>query len=294
MKILFASSEVAPFAKVGGLGDVSAALPRKLAEMGHDVRLVMPYYGRVQKGRYAISEALPDVRFKMGPHDVRVGFLKGTLPDSDVPVYFVRCGSLFDRESVYGAGPEEALRFGVLNWAALALCQQLRFAPDVVHVNDWQTSLIPVMLRSVFAWDRLFARTRTVLTIHNMGHQGTFEAQTVAEVGLGSAAHLVHQDALREGRFGFLQTGLLHANAVTTVSPTYAPTCCSASSTASTSTSGTRPPTRTCPRASPRTTCAARRSARRACKPRSACPRLRPCPWPALSRGWCGRRDLTS
>ena len=222
MKILFASSEVAPFAKVGGLGDVSAALPRKLAEMGHDVRLVMPYYGRVQKGRYAISEALPDVRFKMGPHDVRVGFLRGTLPDSDVPVYFVRCGSLFDRESVYGAGPEEALRFGVLNWAALALCQHLRFAPDVVHVNDWQTSLIPVMLRSVFAWDRLFARTRTVLTIHNMGHQGTFEAQTVAEVGLGSAAHLVHQDALREGRFGFLQTGLLHANAVTTVSPTYA------------------------------------------------------------------------
>jgi len=222
MNILFASSEVEPFAKVGGLGDVAAALPRRLAELGHDVRVVMPYYGKVQRGGYPVEEILPDVRFGMGPHEVRFGVLRGTLPDSSVPVYFIRCSRLYDGPSVYGSGPEEALRFGVLNWAALVLCQHLGFAPDVVHVNDWQTSLVPVMLRSVFAWDRLFERTRTVLTIHNMGHQGTFEASAIGEVGLASAVHLLHQDALREGRFGFLQTGLMHANAITTVSPTYA------------------------------------------------------------------------
>jgi starch synthase len=222
VNILFVSSEVAPFAKAGGLGDVSAALPRYLNALGHDVRLFLPMYSRVHKAGREFELVIPEMALQLGGTNVRVSVYTSPLPGTNMKVYFVRCGALYDRASIYGSGPDEALRFAVLNWAALAACQRLGFAPDIAHCNDWQTSLIPVLLRSLFAWDRLFAGTKTLLTIHNIGHQGTFGAGAVHDVGLGRAADLVHQDELREGRFGFLLTGLLHAGAITTVSPTYA------------------------------------------------------------------------
>jgi starch synthase len=96
------------------------------------------------------------------------------------------------------------------------------WAPDIIHCNDWQSALLPLALKSVFAWDRLFARTRTVLTIHNIGHQGSFGASTLVDTGLAPAAENFHQDQLREGRINYLLTGILYADAITTVSPTYA------------------------------------------------------------------------
>ena len=222
MNILFVSSEVAPFAKTGGLGDVSAALPRELAQRGHDVRVVMPMYHRVTTHGLTFTEVIPDIAFAMGPHLVHVGVHTAMLPGTQIPVYFVRCPSLYDRPSIYGNGDDEHLRFGVLNWAALKLCQHLGFAPDIAHCNDWQTGILPLLLKSLFAWDRLFQGTRSVLTLHNLGHQGTFAAQVANEVGLGPCLEQVHQDELWDGRFGFLLTGLLHAHALTTVSPTYA------------------------------------------------------------------------
>ncbi len=222
MKILFVSSEVAPFAKSGGLGDVSAALPRHLAALGHDVRTVLPMYARVHGPGRIFTPVAPEITFEMGPLRVQVGIYTSPFPGTDVPVYFVRCPSLYDRASIYGSGGDEHVRFAVLCWAALKACQHMGFSPDVVHTNDWQTSLIPLLLKTMFAWDRLFSRTRSVLTIHNIGHQGTFDARVLAETGLSDARALVHQEELRAGRFGFLLTGILHANAITTVSPTYA------------------------------------------------------------------------
>ncbi len=222
MNILFVSSEVAPFAKAGGLGDVSAALPRHLHALGHDVRVFLPMYARVHAPGRIFTEVIPEMTFDFGGNQVRVSIQTSLLPGTDLPVYFVRCPALYDRPSIYGSSHDEHLRFAVLSWAALAACQRLRFSPDIAHVNDWQSALVPLLLRTVFGWDRLFSRTRTVLTIHNIGHQGTFDARVLAETGLGHAAHLVHEDELRAGRFSFLLTGLLHANAITTVSPTYA------------------------------------------------------------------------
>ncbi len=222
VNVLFVSSEVAPFAKVGGLGDVSGSLPRHLAAMGHDVRVFLPMYARVRAPGREFTEVLPEVSFRLGPHQVRASVWSSILPGGSLPVYFVRCPSLYDRPSIYGSSPDEHLRFAVLCWAALSACQQMRFAPDIAHCNDWQTGLIPVLLRSLFAWDRLFEKTRTVLTIHNLGHQGTFGAHVLPELGLGPAAEMLHQEQLREGRLSFLVSGILHANAITTVSPTYA------------------------------------------------------------------------
>ena len=99
----------------------------------------------------------------------------------------------------------------------------MRFAPDVVHCNDWQTAMVPLLLKTRFSWDQqIFGRTKTVLTIHNLNYQGMFPASIVGQTGLGDSAHLLHQDQLREGRVNFLMHGILYANAITTVSPTYA------------------------------------------------------------------------
>jgi starch synthase len=222
VKVLFLSSEVAPFAKTGGLGDVGAALPRHLHALGHDVRVFLPMYARVAAPGRTFDEVVPEMTFTLGPHLVTASIFSAPLPGSGMLVYFVRCPSLYDRPSIYGDGPDEHLRFAVLCWAALKACQHLQFAPDIAHVNDWQTAIVPLLLRSVFAWDKLFARTRTVLTIHNLGHQGTFAAKVLPETGLLPAADLLHQEDLKAGRLNFLATGILHANAITTVSPTYA------------------------------------------------------------------------
>jgi starch synthase len=222
MNILFASSEVAPFAKSGGLGDVSAALPRALHLEGHDVRVILPMYPRVLVPGRTFTEVVRDVWVELGDVKVKFSLFESLLPGTRVPVYFVNCPGLFDRPSLYGNGPDEHLRFGLLCWAAFKLCQHLQFSPDIMHLNDWQTGLVPLLLKTRFSWDRLFANTKTVLTIHNLGHQGTFPASVLPQTGLGDSPHLFHQEHLREGRLGFLATGLLYANAITTVSPTYA------------------------------------------------------------------------
>ncbi len=222
MNVLFVASEVAPFAKAGGLGDVAAALPRALAARGHDVRIVMPMYSRVRTPGRSFETVVREAILVLGGTRVVVSIHRGTLPDSTVPVYFVRCPGLYDRDGIYTMDGDEHLRFSALSWAALVLCQRLGFRPDIAHANDWQTALIPLLLRTMFAWDRLFAATRSVLTIHNIGHQGSFDARVLPETGLADAAHHFHQDQLREGRINYLLTGLLYANAITTVSPTYA------------------------------------------------------------------------
>jgi starch synthase len=222
VKVLFVSSEVAGFAKSGGLGDVSAALPRQLHALGHDVRVVMPFYPRCRVPGRTYREIATGVTVPLGPLTGRFDLYEADLPGTTLPVTLVRCPPLFDRPSLYGAGGDEHLRFALLCWAALKAAQLTRFAPDVVHCNDWQTGLIPLLLKTKFAWDRLFARTKTVLTLHNLGHQGTFPADKLPETGLASEAHHFHQEELRQGRIGFLLTGLLFTDAITTVSPTYA------------------------------------------------------------------------
>lgn len=222
MKVLFVASEVAPFAKTGGLGDVSAALPRALRARGHDVRVVMPMYPRVlDKGR-TFELVIRQAKIRLGETEVVFSVHSSPLPGTDVPVYFVECAALYDRANVYTQDPDEHLRFAALSHAALVVAQRLGFSPDVVHANDWQTALLPLLLKTVYAWDRLFERTRSLLTIHNIGHQGGFDAKVLPELGLARDAHHFHQEQLRAGRVNFLLTGILYANAITTVSPTYA------------------------------------------------------------------------
>jgi starch synthase len=224
MRICLVSAEVAPFAKTGGLGDVAAALARYLAKHGHDVRLFLPLYGRIETDGRAFTPVsfLQSVPISMGDRTFSFSVFSSPLPKSNLPVYFIACPPLYGRQAIYAQDGDEHLRFAFFSRAAIECCQRMAFAPHVFHVNDWHTSLVPIYLKTLYAWDRLFADTKTVLTLHNLAYQGGFPAERIREVGLADYASLLHQEELRAGRFSFMTTGLLYADAITAVSETYA------------------------------------------------------------------------
>lgn len=221
VNILYVTSEVARYAKTGGLADVSAALPGYLARAGHDVRVFLPYYSRIDERGATLEVVLRDVEIRLGSHHYEVAIVRASRP-GDAPVHLVHCPALYHRPALYTGDPDEHLRFLVLTRAALEAAARMQFAPDVIHANDWQTGLLPLTLKVRHAWDRLFDRTRTLLAIHNLQYQGVFRADILPDTGLADAAHLFHQDQLRDGRLNFLLHGILYADGVSTVSPTYA------------------------------------------------------------------------
>jgi len=224
LKICLASSEVAPFAKTGGLADVTSALARYLGKAGHDVRTFLPLYRRIAQGKYVLTPVpdLQDLSLTMGGRKFWYSIWTTPIPKSDVKLYLVRCPELYDREGIYTQDDDEHLRFAFLSRVSIEACQHMRFAADVFHVNDWHTSLTPLYLRALYAWDKLFANTRTVLTLHNNAYQGIFGANVVGQLDLENDKRFLHQDDLNEGRISFLKTGLLYATALSTVSRTYA------------------------------------------------------------------------
>jgi starch synthase len=225
LKILFATAEAAPFAKTGGLADVSAALPRTLATLGHDVRVVLPLYPRIREHAPDLAplEGVPGrIVIPTARQAFECGIARAKFPGTDFHAYFVDCPALFERPAIYTQDGDEHIRFLVLTRAAIELAQRWQWAPDIAHAHDWHTALLPLYLKTVYAWDRLFEKTKTLLTIHNLGHQGVFGADIVGDLALGEGIKYLHQDDLKDSRVNFLKTGILHADRLSTVSPTYA------------------------------------------------------------------------
>ncbi|MBA3562837.1 MAG: glycogen synthase [Gammaproteobacteria bacterium] len=221
-KICFASSELAPFAKTGGLADISAALGRYLHDAGHEVRVFLPLYSSIDHSTLELRpvDAVRDVPLTLGGREFRFSIYRAEI--GGPAVHFVHCPALYNRPGLYTTGGDEHLRFILLSRAIIESCQRMAWAPQIFHCNDWHTALIPLYLRTIYGWDRLFADSRTLLTVHNVGYQGIFAASILSDTGLGDSAHLLHQDDLAAGRINFLKTGLLYADALTTVSPTHA------------------------------------------------------------------------
>ncbi|HTV52772.1 MAG TPA: glycogen synthase [Steroidobacteraceae bacterium] len=224
MRICAIASEVAPLAKTGGLADVTGALTRFLTDAGHDVRMFMPRYASIDPARLGCEPLarLEDVPLALGPHRYRFSVLRGRLPGSVASIYLVDCPALYERSAIYSADPDEHRRFLLLTRAAFEACQRMAFSPQILHCHDWHAAFAPLFKRTLYGWDRLFAATRSVLTIHNLGYQGVFGAADAADLDLGHGSHLLHQDDLRAGHINSLKHGILYADRVTTVSPTYA------------------------------------------------------------------------
>ena len=217
LSVLFLAPECAPLTKTGGLGDVCAALPRALRGLGVDVRVLMPGYPAV----LAHGELQPVAAFTLLGNEVRL--LEGTLP-GEVPLLVVQSAALYERPGgpyVADTGsdwPDNALRFAVLSQVAARLAgpdSPLAWRPEVVHCNDWPTAPAAAYLR--FA----SAPTASIVTIHNLAFQGLFDRNWVER--LGFPAHSFAFDGLEfHGRLSFLKAGLSYADAINTVSPTYA------------------------------------------------------------------------
>lgn len=228
LQICFVASEIAPLAKTGGLADVAGVLPRHLQALGHDVRVFMPLYSSI--GNSSVTNAPPlanaqNVLLELGSHRYTYTIIESRLPNSSVPLYLVHCPEVYDRASLYTSGGDEHLRFLVLQRATLDACQRMQFAPDILHCNDWHTALMPMLLKSVYAWDSLFAATKSVLSIHNIGYQGIFHPGSAYDIG-GAVSHLLAPETLAGGGFNWMRDGVRHADRVTTVSPTYAQEIC--------------------------------------------------------------------
>ncbi len=219
MKILFVASEGLPFSKTGGLADVVEALPKSLAALGHEVAVLLPRYRNIR----AVAVTLPNLTIPMGdtlrfPAIVDGGTLRG------VRYFFVDDPEYFHRDQLYGVAgkdyPDNAQRFAEFCRVAIEFCKRV-WMPEVIHCHDWQSSLVPVLLRTQYAKDDSVQGLPVVFTIHNMGYHGTFPREAMKKTGLPE--ELFGIDGMEfYGRVNFLKGALNFADYLTTVSPRYA------------------------------------------------------------------------
>jgi starch synthase len=222
MKILFIASEVAPFAKTGGLADATSELAKELKRLGHDVRIFIPGYLTVQKMGVPLRKARKSVEVPIGAA-VSKGFLRQTYLD-DVPVYMLENKEYFDRDYLYGTPegdyPDNHRRFAFFCRGILEVLKKMDFRPDVFHCHDWQAALIPIVLRYEHHNDAFFAKTATLFTIHNLAHQGVFPQETLEEMGLNKTCYRVERLEFH-GQVNLLKGAILTADLLNTVSEKY-------------------------------------------------------------------------
>jgi starch synthase len=224
LKIAFLGSEAVPFVKSGGLADVVGALPKYLSARGHDVIVVLPKYASIDASRWTIEPFLSPLGVWMGDTEEWCAVFTATF--AGVRFFFIESNKYFERKGIYHDPEMEDYRdnprrFGFFTRAALQFCRDICFAPDIVHAHDWQTALAPAYLK-IWHWnDEVLGSAASVLTIHNIGHQGKYPASNYDYLGL-------QRDNFTSAKFedfggiNMLKGGIVYADLVTTVSPTYA------------------------------------------------------------------------
>ncbi|MDQ3194059.1 MAG: glycogen synthase GlgA [Bacteroidota bacterium] len=224
MKIAFVASECFPYVKTGGLGDVVGSLPNALAEEGNEVILFLPLYSGIKKEEHKLNflTEFQDIPVRIGDKEVVFNLWYGSLPDSEVEVYFVDCPAYFHRQMPYTDDADEDERFILFQIAVFETLQRLKWSPDVIHCNDWQTSLVPVYMKTNYKWDKLFEKTTTLLSIHNIGYQGRFSSKSIHNAGISNSQYYPGGPYELDNTFCFLKAGILFSEIITTVSPTYA------------------------------------------------------------------------
>jgi len=223
LNLLIACSEAVPYAKTGGLADVTGALLKEFRKDKLNVSLILPLYSVIRK-RFRLVRTGKTVRVPMGNFEIE-GVIWASDRGKRPEAYFVECDAFFGRPELYGTGEgdytDNALRYIFFARAVLETCHALGIEPDIIHCNDWQTGLIPLYLRTLYAGYKQFKKTVTLLTLHNLGYQGIFDAGAMAYTGLGRE-FFVPEKLEFYGQLNFLKAGLLYADILNTVSPTYA------------------------------------------------------------------------
>ena len=222
MEVVFVGSEMTPFAKTGGLGDVLGSLPKEIARLGHRVSVFLPKYRKITQEQFALELVLDAVHIPIGS-DVETARVYSCLFE-DVSIFLVDHAEYFDREELYGTPmgdyPDNDRRFTFFQRAVLEALKRLKIKPDIIHGHDWQTGLIPVYLKTLYQGDPFFKKTKSVFTIHNLAYQGNFPPDSLSLTGL--SWNEFRFDRLEfYGKISFLKGGLVYSDVLTTVSERY-------------------------------------------------------------------------
>ena len=218
LKVLVATAELVPFAKLGGVADVATALSKELRHLGHDVRVVMPRYRQVDVGRHTLRPVISDLQVPLGGQNVSATVLEGRL--GEIVVYFIDCPPLYDRDGMFGFGDDDA-RSVFFSRALLEMLPKLDFMPDVIHVHDWYAALVPNLLERVYT-SPAYADIATTLTIHNLAAQGVFGFGALNLAGLQEWGLITLGIPSLDNVVNVLGRGIHFADVVNTVSERYA------------------------------------------------------------------------
>ena len=220
MKILFVASEAVPFVKTGGLADVVGALAPVLAEKGHDVRVLLPDFGQIPREYHGKMTHACDFEVQLGWRRQYCGIEQIQL--NGVTWYFMDNKYYFDRPYIYGMGGDEYERFGFFCRGALNMLPLLDYQPDIIHCHDWQSGMIPAILKIQYAHLPFYAKMRTVFTIHNLQYQGIFGIREVQDVMMLGDSLWTDDKLECFGCANYMKAALVYADLITTVSPSYA------------------------------------------------------------------------
>jgi starch synthase len=226
MNILLASSEVAPFAKAGGLADIASSLPIEWAKYGQNPIVILPKYGFIDTYKYGFEPTEHSIVVPMGYWNEYARIWHGFLPNSEVPVYLIEHNHYFDRNGIYGDPNEYGdndRRFIFFSRAIFETAKVLNFKPDIIHAHDFHTAFCMAFLKSYYFNDPLFKGTAGVYTIHNLAYQGKFNPENALMYsGFGMKEFYPGSWFEKYGSVNAMKTGIMFADKITTVSPTYA------------------------------------------------------------------------
>jgi starch synthase len=230
LKVCIVSAEMAPLAKVGGLADVASSLSRTLATMGHEVSVFLPMYGFINPHELGMKRVRlnGEVRVRLDNTKKPVGLWQYSMRGSKATYYFVENEWLLGRDGVYGDPetrldyPDNAARFVFFSRAVLDLIKNLSLTFDVIHCNDHQTGLIPLLLKEEYAADKVFSKAATLFTIHNLGYQGVYEREVLAQAGLPEELAYPMGPLEFWGKVNYMKAAIVYSDLISTVSETYA------------------------------------------------------------------------
>ncbi|MBI3600762.1 MAG: glycogen synthase GlgA [Nitrospinae bacterium] len=239
MKILIASPEIVPFAKTGGLADVTGALPKAIERLGEDVAAIMPKYKTVDEKKFGLEYTGKNIRVPISNRIEEAKIYQGYINSqesggrtgvppvsrqSKIPIYFIEKNEYYDREYLYGTPqgdyPDNAERFIYFSRAVLEACKVIGFKPDIIHCNDWQTGMVPVYLKTLYKDDPFFKDTAAIFTVHNIGYQGLFWHFDMHLTNLGWDI-FTPEGIEFYGKINILKGGIIYSDVITAVSKTY-------------------------------------------------------------------------
>ena len=225
MNILYATSEAVPFAKTGGLADVSNSLPKTLSRLGNTVHVVLPAYRQMFQAKQPITDLKTEISVPVGDKIVKGNLLASQIPNSNVQVILIQNDHYFDRAGLYNENGQDyddnCERFVFFSRAVLELIDAMKWKIDILHTNDWQTGLVPAYLEIFYRDKPLYSKIATLHTIHNLAYQGIFWHWDMPLIGIDWKYFTFDQMEFY-GKLNLLKTGVVFAKGISTVSPRYA------------------------------------------------------------------------